>query len=66
MRAETVRDLAKQAKKVIVVTDSSKFDQVGVVSLMDTKKVSMVYTDKEINLDSENYLKENQVEVIKV
>ena len=66
MRAETVRDLAKQAKKVIVVTDSSKFDQVGVVSLMDTKKVSMVYTDKEINRDSENYLKENQVEVIKV
>ena len=66
MRAETVRDLAKQAKKVIVVTDSSKFDQVGVVSLMDTKKVSMVYTDKEINLDTENYLKENQVEVIKV
>ena len=65
MRAETVRDLAKQAKKVIVVTDSSKFDQVGVVSLMDTKKVSMVYTDKEINRDSENYLKENQVEVIK-
>ena len=66
MRAETVRDLAKQAKKVIVVTDSSKFHQVGVVSLMDTKKVSMVYTDKEINLDTENYLKENQVEVIKV
>ena len=33
---------------------------------MDTKKVSMVYTDKEINLDTENYLKENQVEVIKV
>ena len=66
MRAETVRDLAKQAKKVIVVTDSSKFYQIGVVSLMDTKKVSMVYTDKEINRDSENYLKENQVEVIKV
>ena len=66
MRAETVRDLAKQAKKVIVVTDSSKFDQIGVVSLMDTKKVSMVYTDKEINHDTENYLKENQVEVIKV
>lgn len=66
MRAATVRDLAKQAKKVIVVTDSSKFDQIGVVSLMDTKKVSMVYTDKEINLDTENYLKENQVEVIKV
>ena len=33
---------------------------------MDTKKVSMVYTDKEINLDTENYLKENQVEVVKV
>lgn len=66
MRAEAVRDLAKQAKKVIVVTDSSKFDQIGVVSLMDTKKVSMVYTDKEINHNTENYLKENQVEVIKV
>ena len=44
MRSEAVKDMAKQASNVIVVTDSVKFQQKGVVSLLDTKKVSYVYT----------------------
>ena len=40
MRSEAVKDMAKQASNVIVVTDSVKFQQKGVVSLLDTKKVS--------------------------
>ena len=65
MRAETVRDLIKQANQTIVVTDSSKFNQKGTVSLIDTKKVSMVYTDKRIDNDIETYLLEQQIQVIK-
>ena len=65
MRSEAVKDMAKQASNVIVVTDSVKFQQKGVVSLLDTKKVSYVYTDSNIPKDAEEYLVENNIKVIK-
>lgn len=65
MRSEAVKDMAKQAINVIIVTDSVKFQQKGVVSLLDTKKVSYVYTDSNIPEDAEEYLVENNIKVIK-
>ena len=65
MRSEAVKDMAKQASNVIIVTDSVKFQQKGVVSLLDTKKVSYVYTDSNIPVDAEEYLVENNIKVIK-
>ena len=65
MRSEAVKDMAKQASNVIIVTDSVKFQQKGVVSLLDTKKVSYVYTDSNIPEDTEEYLVENNIKVIK-
>lgn len=65
MRSEAVKDMAKQASNVIIVTDSVKFQQKGVVSLLDTKKVSYVYTDSNIPEDAEEYLVENNIKVIK-
>lgn len=66
MRGETVRDMAKQAKNVIVVTDSTKFDQVGVVNLLDLRDVKKVVSDEGIPFESEDYLVSQQIEVIKV
>lgn len=65
MRSEAVKDMAKQASNVIIVTDSVKFQQKGVVSLLDTKKVSYVYTDSNIPEDAKEYLVENNIKVIK-
>lgn len=65
MRSEAVKDMAKQASNVIVVTDSVKFQQKGVVSLLDTKKVSYVYTDSNIPEETEEYLVENNIKIIK-
>ena len=65
MRSEAVKDMAKQASNVIVVTDSVKFQQKGVVSLLNTKKISYVYTDSNIPEDAEEYLVENNIKVIK-
>lgn len=65
MRSEAVKDMAKQSSNVIVITDSVKFQQKGVVSLLDTKKVSYVYTDSNIPEDAEEYLVENNIKVIK-
>lgn len=66
MRSETVRDMAKQASHVIVVTDSSKFHQQGVVNLVMTNQVSTVVTDSAIPIECEEYLLLNEVTVKKI
>lgn len=66
MRSETVRDMAKQAKHVIVVSESSKFQQVGIVNLLPTHNVACVVTDGDIPISCEQYLIEQNVEVRKV
>lgn len=65
MRSEAVRDMAKQAANVIIVTDSVKFSQKGVVKLIDTDKVKFVYTDSDIPVDVEEYLLQKNIEVVK-
>ena len=66
LRAETVREMAKQATQVIVVTESEKFGHIGTVNLLDTNNVAKVYTDTHIPEEDEVYLNEMNVEVIKV
>lgn len=66
MRSETVRDMAKQAQRVIIVTDSVKFNQQGLVNLIDTKEIDTVITDENIPQESESYLKKLGVLVEKV
>ena len=66
MRAEAARDMAKQASNVIILTESEKFSQQGVVALIDTKCVSRVYTDCGIPDKSEALLIASGVEVCKV
>lgn len=56
MRAEAVRDMAKHARNVIVITESSKFDSVGLVSLLNVNEVNEIYTDDKINSEVEAYL----------
>ena len=66
MRSETVRDMARQAAHVIVVTESSKFQQVGLVNLLPTQDVYGVVTDGMIPQESEEYLQSQNVIVKKV
>ncbi|MDR2029099.1 MAG: DeoR/GlpR family DNA-binding transcription regulator [Treponema sp.] len=66
MRAETVRDMAKQARRVVILTESEKFFHQGVVPLMRTGEVSMVYTDDRIPPEIEGLLTEKQVIIHKV
>lgn len=66
MRSETVRDMAKQAKRVIVVSESSKFEQVGTVNLLPTQDVSCIVTDSDIPKECEDYLLKQNIDVKKV
>lgn len=66
MRGETVKDMTKQANKVIVVSDSGKFGRLGLVNLVPTSQVSCVITDDKINESSKLYLEEQEIEVIAI
>jgi DeoR/GlpR family transcriptional regulator of sugar metabolism len=66
LRAQTVQDLAEQARQIMVLTESEKFYQQGVVGLVRTEDVSTVYTDEGIPEQAEEILLKNKVEIFKV
>ena len=66
MRAECVQGMAKQAARIIVLTESQKFSHKGAVCLLSTGQVSIVYTDNKILRETERFLKENGVTVNKI
>ena len=48
MRAEAVRNMAESARQTIILTESKKFSQVGVVPLLSYKELDTIYTDEKI------------------
>jgi DeoR/GlpR family transcriptional regulator of sugar metabolism len=66
LRAETVRDMAKQAAQVIILTESEKFAKQGLVPLLPAQNVSAVITDSAIPADAEAYLTEQGIQVHKI
>jgi DeoR/GlpR family transcriptional regulator of sugar metabolism len=66
LRAETVMDLSEYARDIIILTEAEKFRRQGVLGLIQTDKVSEVYTDDGIPRDAEKALLDNQVEIHKV
>lgn len=66
MRSETVRDMAKQASQVIVVTDSIKFGQKGVVNLIATSTIHCVVSDQGIPSEYQEYLETQGIMVKKI
>lgn len=63
MRSEAVKDMARQANKVIVVSDSVKFSQKGVVPLLPTEDIDYVVTDGGIAKESIHTLNSLGIEV---
>ena len=65
-RAQTARDMAQQAKQIIILTDSDKFLQEGTEGFVRTEQVSAVFTDDRIRPETEAFLEEKKVKVYKV
>jgi len=63
MRTETVRVMAENANKVIVLTESTKFSKQGVVVQFKTKEVSILVTDSNIPKEIVNLLKQDNIDV---
>jgi len=64
MRAQAVRDMAAQADKVIVLTESEKFVKRGTVPLNLKDKVTMVITDEHITDEMKESLEQKHIEVV--
>lgn len=64
MRAQAVRDMAQQAEKVIVLTESGKFYRHSAVPLNLKDKIKMVITDTEIEDEMKEKLEEKGIQVI--
>lgn len=64
MRTEAVKTLAESARNVYFLTDSSKFEKIGVVSQLRFDDVRGVVTDEEIPETAKEVLKKYNVDVI--
>jgi DeoR/GlpR family transcriptional regulator of sugar metabolism len=65
-RAQAVRDMAEQAKQIIVLTESEKFFRQGVEGLVRTEDTRAVFTDDKIPRHIDDFLTEQKVLVHKV
>jgi len=66
LRAQTINDLSEYTHGIIVLTESEKFIQQGVLNLARTESVKGVFTDEGIPPDAETVLRTHNVEVHKV
>lgn len=66
MRAEAVRDMAQSARQAIILTESKKFSQVGVVPLLPYERLAAIYTDEKIPATVDKSLTEKGVVLDKV
>lgn len=66
MRAQAVRDMSRQAEKVIVLTESEKFSHHGTVPLNLKTEVGMIVTDSQVSEQPARRLREQGVEIITV
>ncbi|MBR1629514.1 MAG: DeoR/GlpR transcriptional regulator, partial [Lachnospiraceae bacterium] len=65
-RAEAMRNLAESARKVMILTDSTKFEQQGVVLQMRFDKIHTVFTDEGAPESARKKLQKNHVELVLV
>ncbi|HHT64852.1 MAG: DeoR/GlpR family DNA-binding transcription regulator [Caldicoprobacterales bacterium] len=65
LRVQAVRDMAEQAKQVIVVTESDKFLKDSVVPLAIDKGIAAVVTDQQILPEMEESLRQEGIRVYK-
>ena len=64
MRAEAVRDMAESARRAIILTESKKFSQFGVVPLLTYKQIDTIFTDADISAEAKKLFASKGVTVV--
>ena len=65
-RADTANAMMQSANQTIVLTDSTKFEQMGVISEFNFADISHVYTDTGIDEATIHFLNEQDIQVATV
>ena len=65
-RADTANAMMQSANQTIVLTDSTKFEQMGVISEFNFADISHVYTDAGIDEATIHFLNEQDIQVATV
>lgn len=65
-RCDTANAMMSAADKTIVLTDSSKFSQVGVVSEFSFEDISLIYTDSGIPDEKKKFITQKGIKLITV
>lgn len=65
LRVQAVRDMAEHAEQVVVLTESKKFTQRGVVPMDIMDRVQTVVTDNSISPEAEESLSRRDIRVLK-
>jgi len=63
MRAEAVKNMAESAQKVIILTESKKFQQTGIVPLLPYEKINAIYTDSQLEESSRQKLEKKNIKI---
>jgi len=63
LRSEVVQTMATVAKRVIVLTDSSKFTERGLIKTLDINEVDTIYTDSGLAADTKHFLETKGLQV---
>ena len=63
MRAEAMKSMMGSARKAVILTDSSKFQEHGVVLQSRLKDIDMIFTDDQIPEETKTTLENNGIQV---
>ena len=66
MRAEAVRNMSESAQQTIILTESKKFNQTGVVPLLNYSDLSAIYTDDKISGELQKKIEATGVKIIPI
>ena len=66
LRADTILGLSKRANKVLLLTESEKFNRRGAYSLLGFNSITGIFTDDKIPKEAEKTLIKNNVQLHKV
>lgn len=65
LRVDTVQNMARSANKIIVLCDSEKFNERGLVKLFDINQIYMVYTDNGVTSQAKQAMEDSGV-IVKI
>ena len=63
LRTEAIKNMIDSARNIIVLTDSTKFNKMGVIIQFGLAKVVKIITDKNISKEYYDYFKDNRISV---